>query len=143
MEFRAIQVSDYERCCHTQMAAFKEAPWNEDWNFEQVWERIDMIMSSPYSRGFVAVANGTVVAMLLGNVRRYMNWKEVFVEDFCVLPEFQGQGVGSRLLDFARKQLKPEGIGTLTLLTERGYPAVKFYEKNGFKVKEDNVFMHD
>jgi len=36
-----------------------------------------------------------------------------------------------------------DDIGNMVLNTEKSYPAVKFYEKNGFKIKDSIVFMQN
>jgi len=142
MEFRTINASDFDSCAEASLLAFSAPPWNEKWTFEQCLERIEQIMSSPYSRGWVAALNGEVMAMCLGNIRTYTDWKEIMVDDFCVAPAFQGKGIGSQLLGYVKEEMKQEGIGNLALTTIKGMPAVGFYEKNGFKISESVLFMH-
>ena len=49
--FRTMQESDFPACANELIAAFREAPWNEVWTYEQAYERIDEIMSVWVSRG--------------------------------------------------------------------------------------------
>lgn len=51
------------------------------------------------------------------------------IEQLHVAPEFQGQGVGSALLEKAR-ELSPEGLGLFT--HQRNERARRFYEARGF-----------
>lgn len=47
------------------------------------------------------------------------------------------------MLEYVRGALKeePEEISYIVLTTVRGYPSVGFYEKNGFKIDENIIFM--
>ena len=143
MEFRMMTQEDSPACARTLMAAFAQAPWNEQWTHEQACTRIDEIMSGRVSRGYVAVEGDTVVSMLSGRIMTYLDFKELWVDEFSVHPAFQRQGVGSRMMAFVREQLKaePEKISYIVLNTERGYPSVKFYEANGFRADDSLLFM--
>jgi len=79
--------------------------------------------------------------MCIGRIMTYLDFKELFIDEFSVHPDYQGQGLGGRLLDYVKGELHKEGIGTMLLNTERGYPAEKFYEKNGFKTDDGLIFM--
>ena len=139
---RIIQPTDYPACAHTLIAAFKEAPWNENWTFESAHTRIAEMMASPMSRGYVIWDEGTIVAMCIGRIMTYLDFKELFVDELSVHPSYQKQGLGGKLLAFAKEALQAEGVFDMVLNTEKGSPAVKFYEKNGFNPLDKIVMMH-
>ena len=141
LDIRIITVADFSACAETLVAAFKEEPWNENWTLESANTRIDEMMASRMSRGYIIRDDDTVVAMCIGRVMTYMDFKELFIDEFSVHPRYQGQGLGSRLMEFAKSELQKEGIYAMVLNTEKDYPAVKFYEKNGFKILDKLVFM--
>ena len=143
LEFRAIKTTDFETCAKSLRATFKEEPWNENWTYNQAYERIDEMMASRMSRGYVVVDDDRVVGMCIGRIMTYMAFKELWVDEFSVNPTYQGQAIGSKLIAFVTDELKKENVSHMALTTAREYPAVKFYEKNGFKVSESIVFMHN
>ena len=73
----------------------------------------------------------------------YLGFKELWVDEFSLHPDYQRQGKGTKMIEFVRTQLKDEKekISYIVLNTEKGYPSVKFYEANGFKADESLVFM--
>ena len=71
----------------------------------------------------------------------YLDFKELWVDECSVNPDYQGHGIGGKVLEYARECLKEEGIHHMILATERAYPCVKFYEKNGFKQMDTMVVM--
>ena len=143
MDYCIMQQKDIEKCALTLMKAFKEEPWNENWTYEQAYTRIDEIMSARVSRGYVIYDDDTAVSMLSGRIMTYLGFKELWVDEFSVHPDYQRQGIGTKMIEYVREQLKQETekISYIVLNTERGYPSVKFYEANGFKADESLVFM--
>ena len=138
-----MKKSDFSKCAKTFMMAFQEEPWNEPWTYNSAYNRIEGMMMAGISRGYVACNDDMIVAMLCGRINSYVDAKELFVDEFCILPEYQGRGIGSKMLEFVRGHLKQEGISCMVLNTERDYPAAKFYEKNGFKQKNSVVLMYN
>ena len=58
-----------------------------------------------------------------------------------VLPEKQGQGIGTLLLKEVEKYIHEKHLAGITLSTNKYAPAPKFYEKNGFVQCEHVIFM--
>ena len=143
MEFRRMTPVDFRGCAFELMKAFREEPWNEDWTYDQAYTRIDEIISARVSRGYVAYDGDVVVSMLCGRIMTYLGFKELWVDEFSVNPDYQRQGIGTKMMSFVREELKKEQekISYIVLNTEKGYPSVKFYEANGFKADESLVFM--
>ena len=51
-----------------------------------------------------------------------------------ILPDQQGKGIGRFMLDHIVKELRANGASALRLNVNRyNYPAIAFYERNGFK----------
>lgn len=134
---------DYESCAYELVEAFKGEPWYEEWSLQQAYIRIEEIMSSRVSRGYVIYDGDSVVSMACGRIMTYLDRKELWIDEFSVHPDYQGKGVGSAMLDYIRSEVKKEKeiIAYIGLHTEKGFPAVKFYEKNGFEVSDNNVCM--
>lgn len=132
LTFRPMTSADFPACARELIAAFAIPPWNEVWTYEQAFDRIDGIMSARVSRGWVCMDGDVCVSMLAGRIMTYQDAKLFYIDEFSVRPDHQRQGLGSRMLVHVRATLKQEGISHLSLITERGFPSVAFYEKNGF-----------
>ena len=141
--FRTMQESDFPACANELIAAFRAAPWNEVWTHEQAYERIDEIMSARVSRGYVCMDGDQCISMLCGRIMTYQDKKQFWIDEFSVHPDAQRQGIGSRMLAFLREQLQqePQAVHYMALNTERGFPSVAFYEKNGFVPVESDLCM--
>lgn len=141
--FRKMTPDDFPACADELIAAFKVEPWCEAWTYDQAFERIDEIMSARVSRGYVCMDGDQCVSMLCGRIMTYLDKKLFYIDEFSVHPDLQRQGIGSRMLAFLRKELQqePHPISHISLITERGFPSVAFYEKNGFVELQNELTM--
>jgi ribosomal protein S18 acetylase RimI-like enzyme len=57
--------------------------------------------------------------------------------DMIILPDYQGQGIGSMILDTLVRRCKERGIRDIQLFCAKGKRA--FYEKNGFEVRAEDA----
>ncbi len=94
----------------------------------------DEILCYEVSRGYVIYDGDVVVSMLCGRIMTYLGFKELWVDEFSVNPEYQRKGIGTQMMNYVKEQLRQEKekISYIVLNTEKGYPSVKFYEANGF-----------
>ena len=141
LRFRPLSPDDFLACSVELIAAVREAPWDEVWTYEQAFTRIDELMSARVSRGFVCMDGDKCVSMLCGRIMTYQDKKQFWIDEFSVHPDWQRRGVGSRMLAFLRAELQRETppIDYMALNTERGFPSVAFYEKNGFIQLDSDV----
>ena len=141
--FRKMPPSDFPACTEELIAAFHEGPWNEVWTPEQAFTRIDEIVSARVSRGYVCMDDGKCISMLCGRIMTYQDKKQFWIDEFSVHPDWRRQGISSRMLAFLRAQPQEESqtIHYMAMNTERGFPSVSFYEKNGCVQLDSDVCM--
>jgi ribosomal protein S18 acetylase RimI-like enzyme len=67
---------------------------------------------------------------------------EYYIDCVGVHPDYQGQGIGTRLLNFLKGEYGSNQQGALGLLVDKGNPmAKKLYLKLGFEVTGDKTLM--
>lgn len=84
----------------------------------------------------LADENGRIIGMvsLLYTVSTALGAKVALLEDMIVDPSRRGQGIGSKLLDYALRVSRERGCARVTLLTDAcNTDAHRFYERFGFK----------
>lgn len=139
--FRKMNYLDYEHCAIELKEAFKDEPWKEAWTKEMAYQRIQEIMSAPVARGIVAIQEGKVVSMLCGRIMTYLDKHLLFIDEFSVHPQMQGQHLGEQMMDYVKEEMAKERIEHFSLMTEKEFPCVKFYEKQGFESEEHSLVM--
>ncbi len=139
---KEFTLEDIENCAELYLKVFSADPWYDDWlSLDQVRYYLRELIENPVFEGFVAYENTRVVAVCLGHRRSWWMGKELFIDEFYVENERQGNGIGSKLLNYVNEYLKKEDYGRLVLLTNKGIPAQEFYMKNGFYNNEQRTVM--
>lgn len=139
---REYKDTDKEQAAALLKETFAQEPWKEEWSKELAEARIEEIMASPYSVGYVYEELGTVLGVMCGRQATYIDGKEYFIDEFFISPAAQHKGIGSKMVAYAREKLTERGYVSMVLNTEKGYPSEKFYMKNGFKTYESLIFMY-
>ena len=142
-DIRKLKREDTEELIGLYIETYAQEPWKEEWNYESVRQRISDLTISPISINYIICdENGFIVGGLFGRRNIFLEAKELFIDEFFISSKHQRNGYGSKLMNFVGSELKKEGYSCLVLNTERGYPCETFYENNGYKIKESNIFMY-
>ena len=64
------------------------------------------------------IRDGKLAAMTLGMVRHWWEGTNYNIEELCVAPALQGQGIGTRLLKLVSEEIKKKGCHGIFLQTE-------------------------
>lgn len=142
LEFRRFLWKDLDECVQLFRSVFSVDPWYDEWvSLDQIRNYLEELIENPVFDGFVACEDSAIVVVCMGHRRSGWMGKEFFVDEFFVENNRQGEGIGTRTLDFVGKILFDEGYTRLTLITNKGIPAESFYLKNGFYNNEKRTIM--
>jgi aminoglycoside 6'-N-acetyltransferase I len=136
--FTIVQLDD---CAHLFMTAFNAEPWNDKYTPDTARKQLAWHLDVPGCLGLVSINNEGIVAFALG-YREPTDVGDVFhLSIFCVRPDAQRTGVGSRLLNRLEERLGQSGVNTVYLGTNKGTPAEAFYRKHGYEVSDEEIEM--
>jgi aminoglycoside 6'-N-acetyltransferase I len=136
----AFKGDHLDGCAHLLVSTFNVEPWNDEWTLDTAKQELIWTTEVPGFVGLVSLDNG-VVAFATG-YREPDDRREVFyLKTFCVRPDAQGTGVGSRLIGHLKEHLAQNGVNTIYLITHKGTPAESFYKKNGYTVNSEDIVM--
>ncbi len=138
-----LREGDLGECAHLLMVTFNADPWNDEYTLDTAKEQLAWHLRVPGCMGLVSVRDG-IVGFAVG-YREPTDVGDVFnLSIFCVRPDVQRTGVGTRLLLNLEERLGKSGVKTIFLGTRKGTIAEAFYKKLGYKTNEEDIEMrHD
>ena len=142
MELKIIQGNVSEEILELYVKSFRMEPWNEEWTLDMAGMRINDYLQNPMAIGYEAHQDGTIVGFLMGYMTSYLGVKEFHIQDFVISVDFSRMGLGSKMLSLVQQDVKRRGIEAINLLTLRDPRTVGFYNKNGYEINSNLVFMN-
>ncbi len=123
---------DIDECAQVFVRVFSAEPWSEPWTLETAVERLREIQCTP---GFIGVVcrRREVLAFAAGYSETSYSGRVFYLQEMCVRPELQRQGVGGELQRFLECQLVGENIKHAYLLTRAESTAAAFYAQSGYR----------
>lgn len=80
---------------------------------------------------------------IIGFISYKIKNNEATIGLVAVLPNYQGKGIGKKLLQFVENELIKNDIKVLNIPTQKeNLEACSFYEKRGYKVKQSIIIKH-
>ena len=123
--------------------SFAGEPWNDDWSDEkQLLEYMAEISGGYHALNFGLVMDGELVALSVGEIRHWWEGTNYNIEEFCVDPKLQGQGIGSSFMKMIETEVKKRDLAGIFLQTDNDKPAFSFYHKNGFFNLDTHVSLY-
>lgn len=121
MDFRRAIPADA-----TGIAALEEKIFSDAWSYRDVQD----LICTEGGMCFTATENGEVIAYVIGRLIA----PEGEIYRVAVAPHKRQRGIGYRLLDYAVKTSKGQGLERLFLeVRSRNIPAIRLYTAYGFK----------
>ena len=141
-ELRSLRPEEAEAWGNLYAEAFAAPPWNEECDPAKTATYIARFMERPPLFAYGFFADGRPAALAVGEYVPCPEQDMMRIEDFCVGREHQGKGIGGAFLAALKQEGVRHGCDCMMLATMRGYPAHRFYEKNGFVPLNDSVLLY-
>ncbi len=143
LKIRKVAYSDLEEIIEIFKRTYSKEPWNEDWDYSTLKERISDFILNNFGINFcVNDFNDSIVGVMFGRRNYCIKSKEYFIDEFFIDYPVQNKGIGHFMMDEVSRIIKADGYSCIILNTEKGFPCEKFYLRNGFHQKESNIFMY-
>ena len=139
---RPIQKKDISGCAEILCAVYNNEIWRDRWTIETGIAYLEDYFEARKFVGFVIEEDEKIIGAMFAHEKIWWNNSELYIDEMFVLPEMQGNGLGSRLIKTAEKYVKKYNLAGLTLCTNKYAPAPNFYRKNGFEANEAIMFMY-
>lgn len=132
----------FEACRKLLIEAFNAAPWNDGWTAETAGACLREIVENKRFFGFTLWEGDALVGAALCHAWTYWRGEQAVVDELFVAPGCQRKGYGGLLMEAVEAYAKEQGFVSVTLLTNKTYPACEFYKGRGYRQSEYMVYMH-
>ncbi|MDF2821335.1 MAG: family N-acetyltransferase [Clostridiales bacterium] len=139
---RKVELEDVKVCAEIFSEAYSGEPWNHRWPIDRAVEYLMEYFRYGKFIGYVVCdEDNKICAGLFAHERTWFNGSEIYIDEVFVKPGMQGKGLATKLINKAKGIVKENNMLGLTLMTHRGYPAEKVYQKNDFVADQHLMFM--
>ena len=121
--------------------AFSGEPWNDCWKIEDAILHVSEILESEQSYGWECLSDGNVVGFILGSTMLFHYGRVFEINDLAVLPDYQRNGIATKLLKHCISEMKERGIKGINLITANEGALPEFYGRYGFEREEEVILM--
>lgn len=139
---RILSENDINTCAEICVDAYSKEPWNEIHEYNSERQNLLNFLKLNCFLGFVLIRNDVIIGEILGLIIPTSSGSYYRIEDFCINPEYQNQGAGSKFIELIKPYLKIRDIDSIILNTVRDFPSFKFYNRNGFKEIKDSATLY-
>lgn len=122
-----------DSCATVYVAAYGKAPWNEALDPDRVQRYIRAFMDREGFRAWRLAIGDETAGVALGIIVPCTEGAFLRVEDLCIAPKWQRQGLGGAFLREIQRQSAALGCDSMLLATHPDAPAHGFYLKQGFR----------
>lgn len=142
LKLQSLTIVHVEQCVDVFIHTFSKEPWFDTYDSrEQVKTFFINHLQNNYFLGYIGLIDGEIVALSIGMIKPWIKGLEYYIDEFCISYNYQGKGLGSQFLQAIEKDIEKKGLNAIILNTEKGFPAEKFYMKNGFNIAKELIIL--
>ena len=142
MELRQLGMEELGTIRDLFVEIFSRPPWNDRWDDSAQLERyMEELLGAPNSLALGLFEAGVLIGISLGRIRHWYQGTEYWIDELGIHPSAQGRGAGRRFLERIGGCLRERKVAAVVLLTDRGVPAYRFYQSNGFVEQSGSVLF--
>lgn len=128
-------------CTSVYLKAYNSAPWNYHWTFDKARTYLLEYMNCKQFAGFALYDEGKIAGAAFAHTKTWWTNQQLMIDEFFISQDRQRMGYGKKLLAYCDQYAAEQQIGSVVLMTNKYMPSFKFYDKEGYTMTEQYVFM--
>jgi ribosomal protein S18 acetylase RimI-like enzyme len=109
------------------------------WGWDETWQRSNFAAE----RASSTTSAIWLDALIIGYLQLRDEGTRIYVRNIALLPDFQGRGIGTRLMKELQTKAAARGIPLELSVFRTNAPARRFYERLGFERTRDTMTHHE
>lgn len=130
---------DIEEIAKLMLEEFAKPPFNEKAPTKAVLKSLKFYLK--IGMPYIVTADKKIVGVVIFKVEQYWEGKVIIIEDLAVKDEFKKQGICKMLIGEVEAYAKKNKIKAICFSTDKKSSAVKFYQKQGYKIRKNRISM--
>ena len=135
---RKYENTDYEFVYEVKINAYKkyvEQCWGK-WDDIDQKNRFKESMEKTFDRTYIIIFNNERIGLYQGQL---VNERTYYIENICIIPEYQGKGIGTEILKTVINEYSDKNI---EIQYFKQNPVGKLYKKLGFEPNGETEFHY-
>jgi len=130
---------DIKEIAKLMLEEFAKPPFNEKASIKAVLKSLKFYLK--IGMPYIAIADKKIVGVVIFKVEQYWEGQVIIIEDLAVKEIFKKQGIGKMLIGEVEAYAKKNKIKAICFSTDNNPPAVKFYQRQGYKIRKNRISM--
>lgn len=128
MTIQPLTENDLENCAKVFVQTYNQAPWNYHWQFNDAVNYLTEYYSSTQFKGFLLYDDDVFAGAMFAHTKTWWTGAQLYIDELFIAPNSQKKGYGKALMNYAEQYARDNGLRTITLMTHKFMPSMKFYE---------------
>lgn len=142
MEVQILKKDNLKRCAVLFYDVYSKPPWKEQWkDIQQIEKYLKELIENPLFEGYIVCQKEELLAVCIGHRKTWIEGTELIIDEFFVDSKQQGKKIGSYFMNYIKEEARKKNYYCIELSTMRNFPAQSFYEKHGFRLENEIIFM--
>lgn len=141
MKIQQITENDIEKCAEVFVQTYNQAPWNYKWELKDALRYLTEYYFSPQFTGVILYDNDVFAGAMFAHTKSWWTGSQLYIDELFIAPHSQRKGYGKTLMSHAEQYALENGLGTITLMTHKFMPSMKFYDGIDFMHAQPLVIL--
>jgi aminoglycoside 6'-N-acetyltransferase I len=138
MKIRKATKKDFKEMALLINKEYSKKPYEEPWNIDDAKKTFNHFFT--FGKIYVLVQK-KIIGFIIFREEVYNGKNGFMIEDLVIDSNFQGKGLGRKLVEFVENLAKKHKIKGIWLLAFKKAPAYKFYKKIGYHQNKNVVLF--
>jgi len=138
MKIRKARKKDLKEIGNLMLEEFSKPPFDEKVKINSILKSLDFYFKN--AKIYVAV-DKNILGVLVFQIEQWWEGKVVIIQDLAIMEKFHNKNIGKSLMVFLEDYSKKNSIKKIYFETHKKSPAIKFYEKLGYKINKKRISM--
>lgn len=143
MKFIRITKRHLSKIRSAFLQIFSGEPWNDVWEDGQLKRYLHELAGNKNSLSFGLFDKNELIAISLGRIKHWCSGTEYCIEEFGVIPPWQGKGIGSEFLSRIQSALREKGYAQSSCRRNAPFPHIGFTKSAGLRNRPNRRFSQN